>query len=238
MKNVHLPTALLSLVLALIALTVPAAPLQAQVAGGGQQAEAKAKELALQQGSVQSEDEAAQIARSLADAFGPREDTEGLLARVEEMSRQNPGKADAIAAAATAFVPTPDFAVRVARVAASAAPSSAAAIAGAVAGAVPSAAAAVAGAVAAAVPAAAVSVAQSVAEAVPSQEAAIAQAVINNAPNADQAAVNQAAQQGAAAGQQNGGVGGPGAGGQGGVNLPSGASGGGGGGSGGTPASR
>lgn len=170
---------------------------------------AKAEEIALSTDSVTQAEEARSIAESLGDAFGQEENVDALLERVRTLSTANPDKADAIAAAATAFLPTPEFAARAAAAAASVVPSAAAKIARAVAAAVPSAA------------------------------AAIANAVIGALPNPpDQNTIQQirdAAQQGAQSGG-GGGVGGPGiggGGGQGGVNLPGGSSGGGGGGGGG-----
>ena len=79
------------------------------------------------------------IAQSLGDAFGPNEDSEALLKAVEQMSAQNPDDAPAIAAAATAFIPTPEFAALAAAAAARGAPNAASAIAAAVSAAVPTA---------------------------------------------------------------------------------------------------
>lgn len=101
-----------------------------------QQKEAAAK-LAAAQGT--SEEKAETIARDLGDAFGPGENSDALLQAVEQMAAQSPDDAAAIAAAATAFNPTPEFATRVAQAASRAAPSSASAIAAAVSSAVPSA---------------------------------------------------------------------------------------------------
>ncbi|MEX1009989.1 MAG: hypothetical protein WEC72_01465 [Chthoniobacterales bacterium] len=58
------------------------------------------------------------IARDLGEAFGPAEDSDALLQAVEKMASQTPDDTVAIASAATAFNPTPDFAARVAAVAA------------------------------------------------------------------------------------------------------------------------
>ena len=103
------------------------------------------KETAAKIAAAQGKDEAkaTSIAQNLGDAFGPSEDSEALLQAVEQMSAQSPDDAAAIAAAATAFNPTPEFAARAAAAAARGAPSAANAIAAAVASAVPTADAAV-----------------------------------------------------------------------------------------------
>jgi hypothetical protein len=131
------------------------------------QQKASAKALALAAPSVTQDADAAGIAEDLGNAFGTDEDTAALLAKVAELCEKSPGKADAIASAATAFVPTPEFAAMVAAVAAKAAPGSAAAIASAV------------------------------SRAVPSASTAIAAAILKAVPGADGAAVTSAAQQGA-----------------------------------------
>ena len=193
-----IPSLLLTLILLL---ALPVAHLAAQSLD---EQKAKAEEIALSTDSVTQAEEARSIAESLGDAFGQEEDVDALLERVRTLSTANPDKADAIAAAATAFVPTPEFAARAAAAAARA------------------------------VPAMAPQIAQAVARAVPSAASAIAAAVKAAAPNADPAAIDKAAEQGAAQGQGGGvGGPGIGGGGQGGVNLPGGSSGGGGGGGGG-----
>jgi hypothetical protein len=146
---------------------------------------AAAAQLALGTPSVNEDGEASSIAEALGEAFGEAENADALLAKVQELCAESPGKADAIAAAATAFVTTPEFAARVAAVAAKAAPGSAAAIAA------------------------------SVSRAVPSASTAIAAAILQAVPGADGAAVAAAAAEGAAsagAGDGGGGSGGGGAG--------------------------
>ncbi len=168
---------------------------------------------------------AASIAQTLADAFGTTENTSALIDAAGRLAAASPDQAEAIAAAASVFMPS--AAPAIAAAVASAVPSSAASVAAAVCQVAPASAADIAGAVAQAVPAAALQVAQSVAAVVPGQADAIAAAVSAAAPNANAAAVLAAANQGAL---QNGSAdsGSSGFGG-GGVNLPSGGGGGGGG---------
>ena len=149
-----------------------------------EQQKTKAQEIADSDAAV-SPQQAKGIADSLGEAFGQQEDVDALLARVTELSTANPDQAAAIAAASTAFVPTPEFAARVAAAAARA------------------------------VPAMAPQIAQAVARAVPSAAPAIAAAVKAAAPNADPAVIDKAAEQGAAQGQGvgGGGIGGGGQGG-------------------------
>lgn len=183
-------------------LVLPAAQLSAESL---EQQKAKAQEIALSNEEVTEVEDARSIADSLGDAFGEEENVDALLQRVKTLSTANPDKAAAIAAAATAFVPTPEFAARVAAAAASVVPAAAANIARAVSAAVPSAATAIANAVIGALPTP------------PDQQTSLA--------------IKDAASQGSQSGT-GGGVGGPGiggGGGQGGVNLPSGGGGGGGG---------
>lgn len=175
----------------------------------------KAAALALATPSVTDPADAAAIAEALGNAFaavdgkdfGSSDHMNALLDKVQEMSERTPAKADAIAAAATAFINAPDFANRVAAVAATAAPGSASAIA------------------------------RAVSRAVPSASTAIAAAILRAVPSADGAAVAAAAQQGAAEAPGGGGGGGSWGGGSGGGGpyLPGGAGGGGGGGSGANP---
>lgn len=157
-------------------------PQDAQAATLDQQKKSAAA-LALATPSVTEAAEAEGIADNLGNAFGTDEDTEALLAKVKELCEKSPGKADAIASAATAFVPTPEFAAKVAAVAAKAAPGSAAAIASAV------------------------------SRAVPSASTAIAAAILKAVPSADGAAVAAAAQQGAEQAPGGAGFGGSGGGG-------------------------
>jgi uncharacterized membrane protein YgcG len=138
----------------------------------------EAASIALESPSVTTQENADAIAESLGNAFGADEDTEALLAKVKELCEASPAKADAIAAAATAFVPTPEFAAKVAAVAAKAAPAQAAAIA------------------------------TSVSRAVPSASTAIAAAILKAVPGANGAAVAAAAQQGAQQAPSGGGFGG------------------------------
>ena len=109
-----------------------------------------AEEVATNNGA--SEAGAQSIAANLGNAFGPQGNSDALLQAVEQMSAQNPDNAPAIAAAATVFNNTPEFAARVAAAATRGAPSAAAAIAAAVTSAVPAAATAIAQSVSAVVP--------------------------------------------------------------------------------------
>lgn len=113
-------------------------------------------------GNNVSEAAAKQIAADLAEAFGPQGNSDALLQAVEQMSAQNPANAPAIAAAATAFNTSPEFAARAAAAATRGAPSAAVAIAAAV---------------TSAVPAAATAIAQSVSAVVPDQTQAVTDAV-------------------------------------------------------------
>lgn len=142
-----------------------------------------AEKIAISEGKDQAK--AKSIAEALGNSFGAGENSDALLQIVEQMCSQNPNDAAAVAAAATAFNSSPDFAARLAAAAAQAAPSAAAAIAGAV---------------AAAVPSAATAIAQSVAGVAPTQQQAIAEAVINKVPGVDPIAINQAVQEGSQTG--------------------------------------
>lgn len=84
-----------------------------------------------------SEAKSLSIAQNLGNAFGPGQDSDALLQAVEQMAAQSPEDAAAIAAAATAFNPTPEFATRVAQRASRAAPSAVSAIVSAVSSALP-----------------------------------------------------------------------------------------------------
>ena len=146
------------------------------------QQKATAADIAKQDAAV-TEDQAQSIADSLAEAFGAGEDMDALLARLSELSTAHPEQAAAIAAASTAFLPTPEFAARAAAAAARA------------------------------VPAEAADIAQSVSRAVPAAAAEVAAAVKNAAPNADPGAIDAAADQGAQQGSGGGEGGGGGGGG-------------------------
>ena len=122
----------------LAALLIGFVPLAAQAQNLEQQ-KAEAKALAEAQPSKPSADQATQIANELGDAFGPGGDEDALLAKVTELCAADPGQADAVAAAATAFKKTPEFLNKLAGAAAAGAPNQAGAIAAAIKAAVPSA---------------------------------------------------------------------------------------------------
>lgn len=161
-----------------------------------------ATELAEQFDNV-TDDEATAIAESLGDAFGEQEDVDALLNRVEKLSKASPKQADAIVTASTAFVPTREYAIRAAAVAARAVPSMA------------------------------TNIAQALSRQFPGAANAIAAAVQKAAPGVDPGSIAQAAQQGAQQASTAGGPSGGGALGGGAMALPGGGGGGGSGGGGG-----
>lgn len=186
-----------SLFLIAAALTCSIAPLMAQdLASQITAAEKVAATNGVSEASAQS------IASDLGKAFGPQGDSDAVVKAVKQMSAQNPDNAPAIAAAATVFNNTPEFAARVAAAATQAAPAAAAAIAAAV---------------TAAVPAAAAAIAQSVSAVVPDQTQAVTDAVA-------QASEQSAANSGGSGGSQGAGApmpGGFGGGGGGSTSQPS-----------------
>lgn len=128
-----LPSAVLSLACALAIVSGVSSTALAALTLGEQAA--NARQIAMAYGMP--EKRAFSAAAGMAEAFGQEANVQALLDHVKKLINQQPDFAPAIAAASTAFVPTPEYALAVTRLAAALAPPLADAIVSAVSSVVP-----------------------------------------------------------------------------------------------------